>query len=90
LAEPVLFDTALKQGIAEQARAVRLPTMADVALFPEAGCLMSYSSVWRQAYALAASCVKRSLGRRKAADIPIQQPTKFELVINLRTAKALG
>jgi putative ABC transport system substrate-binding protein len=85
-----LFDNALKQNVADQALAVRLPTMGDVAIFPEAGCLMSYSSVWREAYMLLATCVKRILAGEKPADIPIQQPTKFELVFNLKTAKALG
>jgi putative ABC transport system substrate-binding protein len=85
-----IFDGALKQNIAEQALAVRLPTISDVAIFPEAGCLMSYSSLWRQAFSLLAGCVKRILEGEKPADIPVQQPTKFELVLNMYTAKALG
>lgn len=85
-----LFDSALKQDVAERALALRLPTVGDSAVFPEAGCLMSYSSVWREAYLLLARCVKRILEGEKPADIPVQQPTKFELVLNMRTAKALG
>ena len=51
---------------------------------------MSYSAVWREAYMLVSRCVKRILAGEKPADIPIQQPTKFELVLNMKTAKTLG
>jgi putative ABC transport system substrate-binding protein len=84
-----LFDGSLRQDIAEQALAARLPTIGDSPLFPEAGCLMSYSAVWRETFWLAAACVKRILDGEKPADIPVQQPTKFELIINAKTAKAL-
>jgi ABC-type uncharacterized transport system substrate-binding protein len=51
---------------------------------------MSYSSVWREVYWLVATCVQRILAGEKPGDIPVQQPTKFELVINLKTARSLG
>jgi len=86
-----LFNNAtMRAAFAEQALAVGLPTFADLALYPESGCLMSYSSLWREAYWLVATCVQRILAGEKPGDIPVQQPTKFELVINLKTARALG
>jgi putative ABC transport system substrate-binding protein len=68
----------------------RLPTMADTADWPKSGALMAYNAksqdVWRQA----ATYVDRILKGAKPEDLPIGQPTTFELVINLKTAKALG
>jgi putative ABC transport system substrate-binding protein len=68
----------------------RMPTMAGEPGYAEAGGLMSYGpsipELWRQA----ATYVDKILKGAKPADLPIQQPTKFDLVINLKTAKALG
>jgi putative ABC transport system substrate-binding protein len=85
-----LFDTSLKHDIAKLALSGRLPTIGDTGLYPDAGVLMSYSALWSQTYALAAACVKRILAGEKPADIPVQQPTKFDFVINLKTARALN
>jgi ABC-type uncharacterized transport system substrate-binding protein len=83
------FITA-RQRIAELAIAHRLPTMFQGRLFVEAGGLMSYypnhEDVWRRA----ATYVDKILKGAKPGDLPVEQPTKFELVINLKTAKALG
>jgi putative ABC transport system substrate-binding protein len=67
----------------------RLPAIAPSQLFPEEGGLMSYSAsvAWSRE---AAVYVDRILKGAKPADLPVQQPTKYELVINLKTAKALG
>jgi putative ABC transport system substrate-binding protein len=71
-------------------RAARLPTMSGVLEYVEAGGFMSYGpnfpSLWRRS----ADYVDRILRGDKPADLPVQQPTKFELAINLKTAKALG
>jgi putative ABC transport system substrate-binding protein len=56
----------------------------------EDGGLISYSQDWDEQFRQAASYVDRILRGAKPGDLPIQQPTKFKLVINLKTAKAIG
>lgn len=85
-----IFTSSLRGDIAQQAVASRLPTVAWTSELAEAGCLMSYSALWSQIYGAMAVCVKRILAGEKAGDIPVQLPTKFEFIINQKTAKAIG
>ena len=68
----------------------RLPAMYPFPAYPRVGNLMSYGASIEDAPYRAATYVDRILKGAKPADLPIEQPTKFELVINLKTAKALG
>jgi putative ABC transport system substrate-binding protein len=88
LATPIFFGE--RQRLGELAIAHRLPTMFQIRDYAEAGGLMSYGADLADLYRRAAIPVDKILKGAKPGDIPIEQPTKFELVINLRTAKALG
>ena len=68
----------------------RLPTMHGNRMFVEAGGLMSYGANYPDQYRRCADFVDKILRGTKPADIPVEQPTKFDLVINLTTARALG
>ena len=76
--------------IAEHAARRRLPSMCALKEYVEAGCLMSYAVSLTDSYRRAASFVHKIRAGAAPADLPVEQPTKFELVINLKTAKALG
>jgi len=69
---------------------VRLPTMYGLRAFTEAGGLMSYGPNLPDLFRRAADITDKILRGAKPADIPVEQPTKFDLVINRTTAKALG
>jgi len=68
----------------------RLPVVYDARNFVEAGGLVSYGPNLQEISRRAATYVDKILKGAKPADLPVEQPTKFELVINLKTAKALG
>ena len=72
------------------ALAARLPTMHGVREYVEAGGLMSYGPSFTSLFRRTADLVDKILRGAKPADIPVEQPTKFELVVNLKTARALG
>jgi putative ABC transport system substrate-binding protein len=84
----ILFPRARR--VAELSVKNRLPSMYGLREYVEAGGLISYGAdindIWRRA----AVFVDKILKGAKPADLPVEQPTKFELVINLKTAKALG
>ena len=72
------------------AQDARLPTMYGNREYVEAGGLMSYGPNFPDLFRRAADYVDKILRGTKPADLPVEQPTKFDLVINLTTAKALG
>jgi putative tryptophan/tyrosine transport system substrate-binding protein len=76
--------------VAELALKHKLPTLGPVRALVEEGGLLSYSADNPDLYRKAAGMVDRILKGTKPADLPVEQPTKYELVINLRTAKAIG
>jgi putative ABC transport system substrate-binding protein len=76
--------------IAELAITNRLPSMAEGSEFVEPGGLMSYAANDGESFKRAATYVDKILKGTKPADLPVEQPTKFEFVINLKTAKQIG
>ena len=76
--------------VAALVRQHRLPTMHNLRQFVEAGALVSYGVDFAYLHRRVATYVDKLLKGAKAADLPVEQPTKFEFVINLKTAKALG
>jgi putative tryptophan/tyrosine transport system substrate-binding protein len=90
----VAFPDALtffhRQAIAGFAKDANLPSIFGWKPFVEAGGLMSYGPNLREAFARLAFYVDKILKGAKPSDLPVEQPTKFELAINLKTAKALG
>jgi putative ABC transport system substrate-binding protein len=87
---PDAFFFAQRERIGELALRYRLPSIFVQREYVAAGGLMSYGENLRNFYQRAASYVDKILKGANPADLPIQQPTKFELVINLKTAKAIG
>jgi putative tryptophan/tyrosine transport system substrate-binding protein len=88
LEDPLTYS--MRRQISELAMKFRLPTIYGYRDFAEAGGLISYGADRRQMYRRAAEYVDKILKGTKPADLPVEQPTKFELVINLKTAGALG
>jgi len=85
---PLLFNE--RKRLAELAAKHRLPAVYSLREFVDAGGLLAYGANQVDLYRRAASYVDKILKGAKPADLPVEQPTKFELVINLKTAKALG
>jgi putative ABC transport system substrate-binding protein len=86
--DPLLFNNRIR--INTLALAGRLPTMHNFREYVEAGGLMSYGPNLPDQYRHSAGFVDKILRGTKPADIPVEQPTRFDLVVNLTTAKALG
>jgi putative ABC transport system substrate-binding protein len=85
---PVIHENA--SAIATLAGKTRLPAIFEDASYVDAGGLMSYGANLRELYRLTAVYADKILKGAKPADLPVEQPTKFELLINGKTAKALG
>src|SRR5437867_10304300 len=89
----MLFDaltTGYRGLVGDFAKKQKLPTVFGAREFVEAGGLMSYAPDIAEGFRRAATYVDKILKGAKPGDLPVEQPTKFELVINLKTAKALG
>src|SRR5262249_13300362 len=84
------FLLSRREQLARLAWDFRVPTMAHLREFVEAGALMSYGPSILAAYRQAGAYTGHILKGAKPADLPVMQPTKFELAINLKTAKTLG
>jgi putative tryptophan/tyrosine transport system substrate-binding protein len=88
LASPLFFVN--RKQIIDQTAKLRLPAIYQWPEMAEEGGLLAYGSRFAQVYRQRARQVIKILGGAKAADVPIEQPTNFELVINLKTAKSIG
>ena len=90
LVSPTIVNVSLRESLIEHAAKYRLPGMYGSGDFVELGGLISYSPNYTDQYRRAATFVDKIFKGAKPADLPIEQPIKFELVINMKTAKALG
>jgi putative ABC transport system substrate-binding protein len=88
IANPVLSRN--QKRIADLAVKYRTPSMCEAGSYVETGCLMSYSSNSGDQYKRATIYVDKILKGAKPGELPVEQPTKFEFVINLKTAKQIG
>jgi len=87
MVEPLIFQN--RAAVIGFAASARLPATYDNAGVVRDGGLISYAPVFLDHYAMAADYVEKILKGAKPGDLPVQQPTKFELVVNLKTARAL-
>ncbi len=87
---PDLFNATNRQSIIALAARHRLPAVYPFRYFVTSGGLISYGTELLDTYRQAASYVDRILKGERPSELPVKQPTKFELVINLKTAEALG
>src|SRR5215813_3579004 len=88
LDDPVLW--AHRAVLFKLASKAQVPTICETSRWPKEGGLMSYGADAKDLFYRAASYVDKILKGAKPADLPVEQPTKFELVVNLNTARALG
>jgi putative ABC transport system substrate-binding protein len=86
--DPIFFSH--RMALLKLASSARLPTIHELSRWPEANALVSYGPDLNDLFRRAAFYVARILKGAKPANLPVEQPTKFELVINLKTAKELG
>jgi putative ABC transport system substrate-binding protein len=86
--DPMIYNE--RKRIAELAQLRRLPTMVHIGEMVHDGCLITYAPNYPALYHRTATYVDKVLKGQKPGDLPVEQPTKFDLVINIKTAKALG
>ena len=87
---PDVFTTIHRDTIFALTNRSRLPTVSPLRIYAAAGSLVSYGSNFDDLFVQAASYVDRILRGEKPGDLPVQEPTKYELIVNLKTAKAIG
>jgi putative ABC transport system substrate-binding protein len=88
LTSPLIFSQ--RSQIADLSLKTRLPTISIFSSFPKAGGLMAYGPNLASMFKRAGTYVARILSGANPGELPIERPSKFELIINLKTAKALG
>ena len=88
LPEAMFYDQRVP--ISKFSISLRIPTIAAQSEFVTSGCLMSFGVNRREVFRRSAIYVKKILEGAKPADLPVEQPTKFEIVVNIKTAKVLG
>ena len=88
--QPDAIFNSHARRLAELALQQRLPSISGIREYVDAGCLMSYGASFRASFHRGAYYVDRIFKGAKPADLPVEQPTRFELFINGKTAKALG
>jgi putative ABC transport system substrate-binding protein len=81
---------SFRRRLGELSLAAKLPAICQFREMVEAGCLASYGVTVTDLYALSADQIARLLKGAKPADLPVEQPRRFELSVNVKTAKALG
>lgn len=87
---PDSFTTANRELITELTARHRLPAIYNATIFAESGGLIAYGGNFAEQFREAAAYIDRLLKGAKTADLPVQTPTKFDLIINLKTAKSMG
>ena len=90
IAQGALTSGVQRQVIADRILRAKVPAIFETSVNVEAGGLMSYGPSWQDNFRRTAGYVDKILKGAKPGDLPIEQPTKFELVVNLKTAKAMG
>jgi putative ABC transport system substrate-binding protein len=90
LVMPDIFNIANRESIVALAARSGVPAIYPIPFFAESGGLIAYGADFTELFRQAAGYIDRVLKGANPGDLPIQRPTKFELVINLKTAKALG
>ena len=90
MSSPRQMLNGLRRRLGELSLAAKIPAICQFRGGVEAGCLASYGITIRDLYGLSADQIARLVKGAKPADLPVIQPDKFELVISLKTAKAVG